>query len=515
MEEDETINELTFYLSGNNFNEVEKKNIIVLTRSSWDDMFSFSTLYSVIYYNSDGERTRLGAVKIGQVNMKSDQRSPNLPSSFTSLDDNFFSLGQDVSYYEELNEISDAFRENFLNSLNDLAYNNEMYKKAYNERVTRISLMRDISHVSVIGQFRRLAQGTSVLTTYDFDFILPNGTKLQNSESSLHFSVVPKSNPPTNIHVVIGRNGVGKTFLFNNMIMSLLYPNSSKYGYFKTSSRIKSDFFANLISVSFSAFEEATPIDEMNKGNISQVSYSYIGLKTEREGKVIIKSPTILKNEFARSSYKCLITGKKQRWLRAVKVLETDPIFKDSEISEIANFKGGFEDFRKYAANIFVNLSSGHKIILLTITRLVETIEEKSLVIIDEPETYLHPPLLSAFIRSLSDLLIQRNGVAIIGTHSPVVLQEVPKSCVWKLRRIANESIVERLDVESFGENVGVLTQEVFGLEVTDAGFHNILKEIVERADDYNEAITYLNNQLGFEGKAILRNLLFEYNEEN
>lgn len=154
-----------------------------------------------------------------------------------------------------------------------------MYKRAYNERVTRISLMRDISHVSVIGQFRRLAQGTSILTTYDFDFILPNVTKSENSESLLHFSVVPKSNPPTNIHVIIGRNGVGKTFLFNNMIMSLLYPNSSKYGYFKT-----------------------------------KVSYSYIGLKTEKEGKVIIKSPTILKNEFARSSYKCLITGKKQRW---------------------------------------------------------------------------------------------------------------------------------------------------------------------------------------------------------
>lgn len=97
MEEDETINELMFYLSGNNFNEAEKKNIVVLTRSSWDDMFSFSTLYSVIYYNNDGERTRLGAVKIGQVNMKSDQRSPNLPLLFTSLDDNFFSLGQDVT----------------------------------------------------------------------------------------------------------------------------------------------------------------------------------------------------------------------------------------------------------------------------------------------------------------------------------------------------------------------------------------------------------------------------------
>jgi len=65
-------------------------------------------------------------------------------------------------------------------------------------------------------------------------------------------------------------------------------------------------------------------------------------------------------------------------------------------------------------------LSSGHAIVLLTITRLVE-LDERSLVLIDEPEVHLHPPLLSAFVRALSDLLIELNGVAIVATHSPVM----------------------------------------------------------------------------------------------
>jgi len=65
-------------------------------------------------------------------------------------------------------------------------------------------------------------------------------------------------------------------------------------------------------------------------------------------------------------------------------------------------------------------MSSGHAIVLLTITRLVATVEEKTLVLIDEPESHLHPPLLSAFIRALSELLYDRNGVSIIATHSPV-----------------------------------------------------------------------------------------------
>jgi hypothetical protein len=131
---------------------------------------------------------------------------------------------------------------------------------------------------------------------------------------------------------------------------------------------------------------------------------------------------------------------------------------------------------------------------------------------LDEPEGYLHPPLLSAFVRALSDLLQRRNAVAIIGTHSPVVLQEVPKNCIWKLRRQGADAIAERLEIESFGENVGTLTQEVFGLEVVDSGFHKILKDVVEQTETFEEAITKFNNQLGLEARAILRNLFYQKN---
>ena len=93
------------------------------------------------------------------------------------------------------------------------------------------------------------------------------------------------------------------------------------------------------------------------------------------------------------------------------------------------------EHVGRKARQIYRGLSSGHKIVLLSITKLVENMEEKTLVLMDEPEAHLHPPLLAAFVRALSDLLINRNGVAIIATHSPVVLQEVPRSCVWKIVR--------------------------------------------------------------------------------
>lgn len=513
---------MIFYLSTSRNIPISKQNIVILYTDNWDDWFTYSTLYNVYYYFDNGDDIHLGSIKIGQKGMKDGQRRPDLPDHFENLESIFFSLGQDVSYYENINKLGDDNRHELLRGLNDIAYDSRIYKLAIKEDVTKTSLLRSVSIVSVEGQFRRLAQGNAALTPYNFRYNASKHAMGQGSRMMLDFNIIPNSNPPTNIHVVIGRNGVGKTHLFNNMISTLLTGNRvvSKNGYFSNiDSNESDDFFANLISVSFSAFDETYPIEE-RKDKTKHLKYSYIGLKeiendyssntelTKRQTRGTSKSPDVLKEEFVKSVEMCRKMAKNARWLNALEILESDQIFKESEVTQIAKIPIG-ESFKKIASSIFGRLSSGHKIVLLTITRLIETIEERSLVLLDEPEGYLHPPLLSAFIRALSDLLINRNAVAIIGTHSPVVLQEVPKSCVWKLRRHGATAIAERLDIESFGENVGLLTQEVFGLEVTESGFHKLLQNLAEETNSYQEAISMLDNQLGFEGKSILRNLQY------
>jgi predicted ATP-dependent endonuclease of OLD family len=188
-------------------------------------------------------------------------------------------------------------------------------------------------------------------------------------------------------------------------------------------------------------------------------------------------------------------------------MLESDPMFQEAEIKGLVDIENE-EEFKAICFDTFKKLSSGHKIVLLTITRLVETLQERSLVLIDEPEAHLHPPLLSAFIRALSEILNETNGVAIIATHSPVILQEVPKSCVWKLRRSGIEAVAERLLIESFGENVGVLTNEIFGLELTKTGFYKLLNDATQDLESYQNVLSYFNNQLGMEGRAIVMSLI-------
>jgi hypothetical protein len=105
-------------------------------------------------------------------------------------------------------------------------------------------------------------------------------------------------------------------------------------------------------------------------------------------------------------------------------------------------------------------------------------------------------------------LLVNRNGLAIIATHSPVVLQEVPKSCVSIIRRTRIISNVDRPENETFAENVGVLTREVFGLEVSKSGFHDLLASSVAEGKSYDEVEQEYQCQLGFEGRTILRSMI-------
>jgi ABC-type molybdenum transport system ATPase subunit/photorepair protein PhrA len=486
------------------------KSTAYLTWDDWND-YSFYTLYGLVYVDESRVRHEIGGIKIAFVGQKEGDRSLSRSQTFTELADNYFSLGTSDEYYENLNKFGFIIRDQILEKLRDIAKSPDIYNMAIEEKVTHTSLFRSLSPSTVTGQFRRICNGGARLTEYRFKFSSPPGTGV--AEYELSFEVLPESSPPTNIHVLIGRNGVGKTHLINNMIDSLISTgnNSKQFGQFATDELPDNQaLFVNLVSVTFSAFDETEPKPEQidkTKG----ILYFYIGLKRlqiRNEQKAVPKSTTILKNEFLKSLNACKIAPKYEQWKDAITMLESDTNFKDSEVKDLIDLSSDSEEFKEMGSNVFRRLSSGHKIVLLTITRLIETVQERTLILIDEPEAHLHPPLLAAFIRAISELLLKTNGVAIIATHSPVILQEVPKSCVWKLRRSGVEIVVERPVIETFGENVGILTSDVFGLEVTKAGFYKMLEDVVKGNRTYDEILSEFNNQLGMEARALLGALI-------
>ncbi|MBC2098413.1 AAA family ATPase [Listeria booriae] len=498
---------MEFYVVNSSREIDEKKSGVYLIHSNWDDWFKYETSYEVRYITPKGDEIYVGATKIGGFNMH-DEKTARIPNAFRILPEDFFSLGTDEAFYEELNstEMKDV-RENILIGLRDTAFNSQIYNQARNSDVFKVSLSRDIAESSIVGRYNRLANGDATLTDYSFTFTTDE-TKSEITPVKLNFEVKQNELPPSNIHTIIGRNGVGKSYLLNAMVSSLI---NNSFG-FSFEDQYGVSRFSNVLHINFSMFEKkkAYKVDKES----SEIVYHHIGptSKADKDYKFINESG---KEEcidgwgalFLESLEECL-AKKPRRWLLCINVLSSDPIFRSVDVESLYNNYFQEEDFFKNAFNLFDKLSSGHKIVLLSLCKLVQLSEEKTLIVMDEPEMHLHPPLLSSFIRSLSSLLIKVNGVAILATHSPLVLQEVPRNCVYILNRNGNILKAFRPEMETFGENLTILSKEVFGYEVTDSGFHKILKSKVNEGLDYDEILSEFKDRLSVGASGMLRILL-------
>lgn len=519
-----------------------EKNVIRLAHTSWDDWFTYETEYIVDYINEDGIVDRIGTVKIAQKNMG---RTPNLPDKFTFLSEDFYSLGTDSMYYERLLELfkRDIDRLSILNSLRDVAYDQKLLMEVKEEDPFRISLSRSVSIHQISGQFHRLANGDSIKSSYKFSYKYSSYAP----EKVVTFLVNNKhSILPSNVHAIIGRNGVGKSTLIRGFLRDLSYNNNEvidiqedgfnfSYGVDK--------FFKQIIYFNFSIFDSSDRLDLNETNN----NFRYTSINSHTTLKSILKDEFgdtyeekyeefVEKLSFDDESGKRIIPTEGDKWVgifmasiitcferkpylwvTILDILSSDPIFREYNCRGLYDTYQELKqnDYLRQFYNFFTKLSSGHKIVILSLTKIIELIDEEVLIIIDEPELYLHPPLLSSYIRSLSKLLEKRNGVALLATHSPVILQELPNNCIYKLDRRGENLLASRLSTETFAQNISTLMSEVFGLESEQTGFINIIDSYIAESPDatIEDIISRFDNQLGTLGLKLLVTKL--YNERS
>lgn len=509
---------------------------VYLYDSDWDD-YSFQTIFQAVYLDRVGVRRPIGTLKIGQYRLRPERGPdpspgfgrPAVPVEFQELDRSvFFSLGQDSTYYENINHLDTevhGFRVRYLSAVNDIPFRGDLFKDVLAEPVTQRSLLRTVSVSTIRDQFSRLARGDSGPVRYDLDFPIRDDPQ----SPTLRCSVEPNALPPENIRVVIGRNGAGKSTTLRQ-IEKMLINGAQQSAVEEIVARQRAQL-AKLVSVSFSAFDAFKHLSDDETGR-DGLTYHYVGLQCDEqlapssEGESEKLDPwssqpdPVARQRRTRTSDELadLIVEKvafcagveelRERLGAALHIIEGDPNFAEFGIAAIVNRHGSTEEIRSALEPLVKPMSSGHKIVLLTLARLVETVAEKTLVLFDEPESHLHPPLLSGLVRALSNLLADRNGLAIIATHSPVVLQEVPRSCVFIIENTPGGVILSPPELETFGENVGTLTAAVFGLEVTKTGFYAMLQNVADEEADYSAALGRFGGQLGAEGRAILRSMI-------
>jgi energy-coupling factor transporter ATP-binding protein EcfA2 len=111
-----------------------------------------------------------------------------------------------------------------------------------------------------------------------------------------------------------------------------------------------------------------------------------------------------------------------------------------------------------------IPLSSGHITFIRFALNACLHVENGTFILIDEPETHLHPNLITDFISLLNNILELTGSLALIATHSAYFVREAPRSQVIVLQRSEDglaKAITPRL--RTLGADIGRISHFVFG----------------------------------------------------
>lgn len=343
-------------------------------------------------------------------------------------------------------------------------------------------------------------------------------------KGALNFKKNRKSKLPMNVYAVVGGNGSGKSYKINQIISEHMAGDKK---------------FSQILHFSLSPFDNIINFDKdgsrkeiSDKGKDSDGEIIY-----EKVGFVSVKYPPILE-VLKKAEALALTDVKKYLYQKSSKYLVAENTLKEGFEGEIS-IK---ESFSYYIQNLLIDLiasedklkmwgdclnfftfeswvddiinafqdrniskndiekidtlSSGQATILLYITKLVSSINQGSLVIFDEPETFMHPPMVKAFIRAVSELVDNNKAFCLMATHSPVIIQEIPHCNVYKLD--SNHELTN-IDYKTYGQNLDTLYKNIYGVELQQTGYNSFFndrkEEIIGEGQNDLEDINLLSSE--------------------
>lgn len=462
-----------------------RKNTIVLHYDNWDD-YGYKTTYRINYYDKDGNSVWESSIQIYCTRLDEDGSGGGkvdeyLPSEIAKLDDSFCSLGCDMNFYSGLKKALPKDYLDILNRLNDLAYNEKRWNQFKKYTGVQKSLLRSSSSIKAREEAFAILEN-NFIKEKNLSFSYRTRIPYSDIIVSLNFLFNKKADLPHRINAIVGKNGTGKTHILNNLAEDL---SGFKLEEFDDNAfeRGKRPSFDKVISVSYSAFD---PFKKL-KGQNSLNSYVYCGIQSEKG--------TLKLNEIQDNFWKSLETIKKrdryEQWKRIITELFAE---------ENYNITSQIDESRMRD----INWSSGQNVLISSMTEVVAKIDKESIILFDEPELHLHPNAIANVMRMFNKILEEFNSYAIIATHSPIILQEIPSNNIIVLERIDNQPFVRRPEIECFGENISLITRDIFDVTSKESYYQAFFfkmketgktKEQIEKLFEYNlglNALIYL-----------------------
>lgn len=271
---------------------------------------------------------------------------------------------------------------------------------------------------------------------------------------------------------LIGNNGVGKTTVLSQLAKALVGNEQKMFN-------PQMPVFSKVIAASYSIFDDFYDVKS------SSYNYVYCGMQE--------KHRIMNDEELAQRRRLSVEMLKKKPEGHEILRLYLDRLMDSDIVDQLYNHKGKFseENYQK----IHKWLSSGQTMLMNLIIEILANIRQNTLILIDEPEVHLHPKAITEMVHIIDSLCERYSSCCIMATHSPVVVQELLSRNVIVMDREQDGSpVIRPMRLESMGENLTTITQEIFGRSNKEPLYIKKIKELVDKYRNMDEVLQEVQN---------------------
>jgi len=534
-------------------------NLLALSGDNWDDYGTKTTFKASLYF--EGERFDFNfnyKILIDGSSYSAETlnklKKEGWDGFFPIPDIDYISIPSDIDfYYSLLSKLGEKKAVILLQNLKDasLLINNFQDKNAKalseSEGFTS-SILRESGAIKAYNDGWRIFDGSlNEINSFDLN-ILTAEMQSKKIPFRFHSTILPYD-----INILIGPNGIGKSYSLKSLVEYWLKTGIGSPKHLEKLGHIPFDTPPNiskLILVSYSPFEEFTL--DLSKAHLQdKQAYKYFGFRYQNENGEVGINRNLPSYNSAESIIKSLYDDEKFNFIEnrvkkiatvysalsnafsfehmALEVKDVSllspfaaSIIKIDDKSYLRLFPGivdsiGESDLLS-ACNLvsgvlFINgesicqLSSGQRLFTYIVINVVGELRENSLVVIDEPELFLHPTLEIEFVSLLKLVLKPFKSKAILATHSLSVVREVPSNCVHIFRDEGHGLDVIKPPFETFGGDMQRISSYVFGDKSVTKPYEDLLVELIGKytpeqlidllGDEINEELTMKILRLG------------------